>query len=127
MAGYQEARKRIEVSAGEFVRIIRELQELSQDQLAALTGRGEVPGPTLQAESWGRRSRAFDDHDEQVTGEVPDCRPWHPPSAPVTGVLSLEDLHCDYGALIAALTVLVLATSLVSRAPDLLRCTECTR
>jgi DNA-binding XRE family transcriptional regulator len=46
MAGYQEARKRIEVSAGEFVRIIRELQELSQDQFAELTG---IPESTISA------------------------------------------------------------------------------
>jgi DNA-binding XRE family transcriptional regulator len=44
MAWYQEARKRIEVSMGESVRIIRELQELSQNQLAELTG---IPQSTI--------------------------------------------------------------------------------
>ena len=38
MGEYRKARKRIDVSVGESVRIIRELQELSQNQLAALTG-----------------------------------------------------------------------------------------
>ncbi len=38
MKGYRKARKTIEVSVGESVRIIRELQELSQAELAALTG-----------------------------------------------------------------------------------------
>ena len=38
MKEYRPAKKRIEVSAGESVRILRELQELSQSQLSALTG-----------------------------------------------------------------------------------------
>ncbi|HAS83969.1 MAG TPA: transcriptional regulator [Verrucomicrobia bacterium] len=38
MKGYRKARKTIEVSVGESVRIMRELQELSQAELAALTG-----------------------------------------------------------------------------------------
>ncbi len=36
--GYRKARKQIEVSVGESVRIMRELQELSQNQLSELTG-----------------------------------------------------------------------------------------
>ena len=44
MAEYQKARRRIEVSMGESVRMIRELQELSQKQLAELTG---VPQSTI--------------------------------------------------------------------------------
>ncbi len=41
---YRKARRRVEVSVGESVRIIRELQELSQNQLAELTG---IPQSTL--------------------------------------------------------------------------------
>lgn len=43
---YKEAQKRAEVSVGESVRIIRELQELSQNELASLTG---IPQSTLSA------------------------------------------------------------------------------
>jgi transcriptional regulator with XRE-family HTH domain len=46
MGEYKKARKRIEVSVGESVRIIRELQELSQNQLAALSG---IPQSTISA------------------------------------------------------------------------------
>jgi len=46
MKDYQEAQQRIVVSIGESVRIIRELQELSQNELAALTG---IPQSTLSA------------------------------------------------------------------------------
>jgi len=38
MKEFRPAKKRIDVSVGESVRIIRELQDLSQDQLAELTG-----------------------------------------------------------------------------------------
>jgi transcriptional regulator with XRE-family HTH domain len=38
MKAYRPAKKRITVSVGESVRILRELQELSQSQLARLTG-----------------------------------------------------------------------------------------
>ena len=37
MGEYRRARKRIDVSVGESLRIIRELQELSQNQLAEMT------------------------------------------------------------------------------------------
>jgi transcriptional regulator with XRE-family HTH domain len=43
---YRKARRHIEVSVGESVRIIRELQELSQNELADLTG---IPQSTLSA------------------------------------------------------------------------------
>lgn len=46
MKDYQQAQKRIDVSIGESVRIIRELQELSQNELASLTG---IPQSTLSA------------------------------------------------------------------------------
>jgi transcriptional regulator with XRE-family HTH domain len=38
MKQFRRAKKRVEVSVGESVRIIRELQSLSQNQLAELTG-----------------------------------------------------------------------------------------
>ncbi len=46
MKQFHPARKRITVSAGESVRIIRELQGLSQNQLAQRTG---IPQATLSA------------------------------------------------------------------------------
>jgi transcriptional regulator with XRE-family HTH domain len=46
MSSYRPAKKRIKVSVGESVRIIRELQELSQNQLADLTG---IPQATISA------------------------------------------------------------------------------
>lgn len=51
MKEFRPAKKRIEVSVGESVRILRELQELSQTQLAALTG---IPQATLSAIENGR-------------------------------------------------------------------------
>ncbi len=46
MKQFRPAKKRIAVSAGESVRIIRELQGLSQNQLAQRTG---IPQATLSA------------------------------------------------------------------------------
>ena len=46
MNPYRPAKKRIEVSVGESVRIIRELQGLSQNRLAELSG---IPQATLSA------------------------------------------------------------------------------
>lgn len=43
---YRKAKKNVEVSVGDSVRIIRELQGLSQNQLAVLT---EIPQSTLSA------------------------------------------------------------------------------
>ncbi len=51
MKNYSPARQRIEVSVGESVRIIRELQELSQSDLADLTG---IPQSTISAIENGR-------------------------------------------------------------------------
>ncbi len=45
------AKQRVEVTPGESVRILRELQELSQTQLAALCG---IPQTTLSAIENGR-------------------------------------------------------------------------
>ncbi len=46
MKEYRSAKKRVAVSVGESVRILRELQELSQSQLARLTG---IPRATISA------------------------------------------------------------------------------
>ena len=46
MATYKPARKRVEVSPGEPVRVLRELQELSQNELAKRTG---IPQATISA------------------------------------------------------------------------------
>ncbi len=46
MKNYRKARKTVEVSVGESVRILRELQELSQNELAELTG---IPQSTISA------------------------------------------------------------------------------
>jgi len=46
MKDYKIARKRIEVSIGESVRIIRELQEMSQNELAEVSG---IPQSTISA------------------------------------------------------------------------------
>lgn len=46
MKDYRRARKTIDVSVGESVRIIRELQDLSQNELANLTG---IPQSTISA------------------------------------------------------------------------------
>lgn len=43
---FRKAKKTVEVSIGESVRIMRELQELSQNELSALTG---IPQSTLSA------------------------------------------------------------------------------
>ena len=46
MKDYKEAKKLMDVSIGESVKIIRELQELSQNELSSLTG---IPQSTLSA------------------------------------------------------------------------------
>ena len=46
MNDYIRAKKSIDVSVGESVKIIRELQELSQNELAELTG---IPQSTISA------------------------------------------------------------------------------
>jgi transcriptional regulator with XRE-family HTH domain len=51
MSEYRKAIKRIDVSTGDSVRILRELQEMSQNDLAALTG---VPQSTISAIENGR-------------------------------------------------------------------------
>ncbi len=51
MSVFHPAKKRVEVSVGESVRIIRELQGLSQNSLARRTG---IPQATLSAIENGR-------------------------------------------------------------------------
>lgn len=51
MKNFQTAKMRVEVSVGEFVCILRELQELSQSQLSELTG---IPQATISAIENGR-------------------------------------------------------------------------
>ena len=51
MSDYRKAKKRIEVTVGESVRILRELQEMSQNQLATATG---IPQSTISAIENGR-------------------------------------------------------------------------
>jgi transcriptional regulator with XRE-family HTH domain len=51
MKEFRPAKKRIEVTVGESVRILRELQELSQSQLSGLTG---IPQATISAIENGR-------------------------------------------------------------------------
>lgn len=46
MSEFRKARRRVEVSPGESVRIIRELQEFSQNELAQRTG---IPQSTISA------------------------------------------------------------------------------
>ena len=46
MSGYRKATRRVDVSVGESVRILRELQELSQNELSELTG---IPQSTISA------------------------------------------------------------------------------
>jgi len=51
MKAFRAARKRIEVSPGESVRILRDLQELSQSELAGLSG---ISRTTISAIEKGR-------------------------------------------------------------------------
>jgi len=46
MESYRKAKRSIEVTVGDSVRIIRELQKLSQNELAKLTG---IPQSTISA------------------------------------------------------------------------------
>ena len=51
MSEFRPARRRVKVSVGDSVRIVRGLQELSQNQLAELTG---IPQTTISAIENGR-------------------------------------------------------------------------
>ena len=51
MKDYRKAKRQIDVSVSESVKILRELQELSQNELATLTG---IPQSTISAIENGR-------------------------------------------------------------------------
>jgi transcriptional regulator with XRE-family HTH domain len=51
MSEFRPAKRRVQVTVGESVRIMRELQELSQNRLAELTG---IPQTTISAIENGR-------------------------------------------------------------------------
>lgn len=51
MSEYRKAKQRVEVSVAESVRILRELQEFSQNELATATG---IPQSTISAIENGR-------------------------------------------------------------------------
>ena len=53
MSEYRKAKRRVDLSVGDSLRIIRELQGHSQNQLASLTG---IPQSTLSAIERGRVS-----------------------------------------------------------------------
>ncbi|MEO1080333.1 MAG: helix-turn-helix transcriptional regulator [Pseudomonadota bacterium] len=57
MTEFRKAKRRVAVSPGESVRIIRELQELSQNQLAELAG---MPQSTISAIETGRVNLGVD-------------------------------------------------------------------
>lgn len=70
MKDYRRAKKNIEVSVGESVRIIRELQELSQNELADLTG---IPQSTISAIENGRVQLGVER--AKVLGRALQCHP----------------------------------------------------
>jgi transcriptional regulator with XRE-family HTH domain len=70
MKQFRPAKKRIEVSVGESVRIVRELQGLSQNQLAELTG---IPQATLSAIENGRVSLGVER--AKVLARALECHP----------------------------------------------------
>lgn len=51
MKDYHPAKKRVTVTVGESVRILRELQDLSQNQWAEMSG---IPGHHLGNQEWSR-------------------------------------------------------------------------
>jgi transcriptional regulator with XRE-family HTH domain len=59
MSQFRPAKKRISVSVGESVRIVRELQGLSQNQLAELTGIPQAAWVSSGRRFWRRRLSAI--------------------------------------------------------------------
>lgn len=57
MKDFRRAKKRVDVSVGESVRIVRQLQELSQNQLAELAG---IPQSAISAIERGRVNLGID-------------------------------------------------------------------
>ncbi len=70
MKNYRPAKKRVEVSAGETARIMRELQELSQNELSKLTG---IPQATISAIENDRVNLGFER--AKVLAQALKCHP----------------------------------------------------
>lgn len=70
MKEFRPAKKRVEVSVGESVRILRELQELSQRQLSELTA---IPQATISAIENGRVNVGVER--AKVLGRALHCHP----------------------------------------------------
>jgi transcriptional regulator with XRE-family HTH domain len=70
MKEFRPAKKRAEVSVGESVRILRELQELSQRQLSELTA---IPQATISAIENGRVNLGVER--AKVLGRALHCHP----------------------------------------------------
>jgi transcriptional regulator with XRE-family HTH domain len=70
MKEFRPVKKRVEVSVGESVRILRELQELSQRQLSELTA---IPQATISAIENGRVNLGVER--AKVLGRALHCHP----------------------------------------------------
>ena len=70
MREFKPARRRVEVSVGESVRILRELQELTQSQLSEATG---IPQATISAIETGRVNLGVER--AKVLGRALKCHP----------------------------------------------------
>ncbi|MDE1887834.1 MAG: helix-turn-helix transcriptional regulator [Gammaproteobacteria bacterium] len=70
MNKFSPAKKRVDVTPGESVRIIRELQGLSQNQLAALCG---IPQTTISSIETGRTNLGVER--AKVLGTALHCHP----------------------------------------------------
>lgn len=70
MKEFRPAKKRVEVSVGESVRIVRELQALSQSQLSELTS---IPQSTISAIENGRVNLGVER--AKVLGRALKCHP----------------------------------------------------
>ena len=70
MKNYRKAKKTVEVSVGESVRIMRELQELSQSHLAELSG---IPQSTISGIENGRINLGVER--AKVLARVLKCHP----------------------------------------------------
>jgi len=70
MKDYRKAKKTIEVSVGDSVRIIRKLQELSQNQLASLAA---IPQSTISAIENNRVNLGVER--AKVLASALNCRP----------------------------------------------------
>ena len=70
MGTFRRARARIELTVGESVRIVREMQGLSHSQLAGLTG---IPQSTISAVENGRVNLGLER--AKVLARALDCHP----------------------------------------------------